>query len=357
MKIAIINRHPDDFFGGSEMQCDNIATGLRARGHDVVYIAPAGRAGHNYDRPYKILPVNANASSIASAALAEKPDIVYWRLNKYHFHDAVKKIARHNIPIIFAISHISDTQPWSSRENPRKNIVSFLKFLKQGAENLYNHRGYRYVSGIAANNPDFLNRLPVARQKFIPNGVDLAANDFSWPRPYIIWVANIKPPKQPELYIRLAKTLCDKGIDFLMIGDIQSSQFDWIRTEHDRLPCFHYLGAKSLCDTTGIIAGSLFLIHTCKPEGFSNNFIQAWLLGKPTISYGFDPASLIKNNDLGGFAGSNWDIFVSQIERLIDDPVARQAAGDRALAMARKNFSIDKTVGELEAFLHETIAR
>ena len=353
MKIAIVNRHPDDFFGGSEMQCDNIASGLCARNHDVVYIAPAGRSGHDYKRVYKIVPTQSNALSIAEATLAEKPDMVYWRLNKYHFHDAVKKFAQSNIPVVFAISHISDTKPWSARENPRKGLIPFLQFLKQGLENLYNHRGYRYVSGIASNNPDFLNILPVEKQKFIPNSVDMEATPFLWPRPYIVWVANIKPHKQPELFVRLAKTLADKGIDFLMVGDIQSAQFDWIRTEHDRLPSFHYLGPKPLHDATGIIAGSLLLVHTCKPEGFGNNFIQAWLLGKPTVSYAFDPASLIQKHDLGGFPNSDWDLFVKQVARLIDDPGARQAAGGRALAMARENFSVDRTVRELEAFLKE----
>src|SRR5690606_15840679 len=97
----------------------------------------------------------------------------------------------------------------------------------------------------------------------------------------------------------------------------------------------------------------LLNIHTCKPEGFGNIFIQAWLKHKPTVSFAFDPGGFISSNKLGGFADSDYDLFKSQITKLIEDPEHRAATGEIAYEFGRDNFSIEKTVNEIESFLAE----
>lgn len=355
MKIAIINRHPTDILGGSEMQCDNIATGLTAKGHDITYIAPAGVKGKDYGRSYKVRPVGNDSTTIANAIAEANPDIVYWRLNKYHFYGAVKEAARRNIPVVFAMSHISDSKYFTSVENPFKGLVQFLRAAKQGLLNAWNHQGYKYVSGVTTMNPDFLKLLPVEEQCFVPNSVDTTAVPFAWPRPYIVWVSNIKPAKQPELYVKLAQTLGDRGVDFLMVGQIQSEDYKWIETENARTPNFHFLGPKTPQEVNGMLAGAQMLVHTCKPEGFGNNFIQAWLQGKPTVTFEFDPAGYIAQNGLGGYANANWDEFVMLVAGLIDNADKRTATGEKALHFAEKSFSIARTVDTLEAFLKKVI--
>ena len=105
----------------------------------------------------------------------------------------------------------------------------------------------------------------------------------------------------------------------------------------------------------GILEQSLFLVHTCKPEGFGNNFIQAWFQRKPTITYEFDPASYIEDNQLGGCAHNDWGRFVELTRGLIADPALRKAAGERGYIFADQNFTIDKTVQEIEDFMKELI--
>ena len=355
MKVVLVNRHPNDVIGGSEMQCDGIATRLSQRGHEVIYVAPAGNKQKDYQTNYNVIAVESDAKTIANVVLDQKPDIVYWRFNKYHFHDAVRLIAKQNIPIVFGVSHVNDTKMWSCRENIFSGVIPFLKGLKQGLLNLYNHFGFKYVDAVTVNNPEHMNLLSIEDQCFVPNSISDNAAPFSWQRPYIVWVSNIKPAKRPELFVELAKNLSDSNVDFLMIGNIQSEQYRWIESENQRTPNFHFLGPKSLEEVNGIIKQSIFLIHTCKPEGFPSVFLQAWLKSKPTITYEYDPGEFISKNKLGGVANNDWTNFVSMTKDLIDNKEERDAAGKRANDFAVDLFAAENTIQILEKLLQKTI--
>jgi glycosyltransferase involved in cell wall biosynthesis len=355
MKIVLVNRHPSDVIGGSEIQSAGIAIRLNALEHEITFVAPAGDAGKNYDTVYKVIPVVSDAEEIAKAVIAQKPDIVYWRFNKYHFHDAVQKIAAHNIPIVFAVSHISDTQPWSYRETMTSGLSSFLKGIKQGVLNVYNHRGFKYIDGVTVNNIEQLNLLSIKKQQLVNNSITNEAIPFSWSRPYVVWVSNIKPAKQPELFVKLAKHFLKKDIDFLMIGRIQHADYEWLKTANEETQNFYYLGPKKLEEVNGIIEKSLFLVHTCKPEGFSSVFLQAWLKAKPTVSYEFDPGGYVTHENLGGVANQDWLSFIKITQAFIEDSDIRERVGKRAYNFAINNFAADKTTKTLESFLRDIL--
>ncbi len=333
------------------MQCDIIAHGLHARGHDVVYIAPNGNGASDYNKNYRVIPVENSASSISDAVIAFAPEIVYWRYNKYHFNRAVKKISASKISVIFAVSHISDTKLWSSREN---FFRAPFKYLKQGLQNLYNHAGFSNVRGLTVNNSDYLGLLPVNPQSFIANAVTAGIVPFSWPRPFVVWIANIKPHKQPEKFVELAKEF--PNMDFLMVGSMQDESYRWIENESGARN-FYYLGAKTPEEVNGILAQSLFLIHTCKPEGFCNNMIQAWLQKKPVVTLAFDPAGYIRKHGLGAFAHNDWKVFVEQVDEYLRDPSLREQVGERAQAFAKITFSAEQSVQKLESLMFEILGK
>lgn len=350
MRIAFVNRHPDDVVGGSEIQCDMLASEL-ARAHDIIYIAPAGCLAKNYRKNYTVVPVGSNSRSISDAIIKAKPDIVYWRFNKYYFHLTARRLAKHRIPIVFAVSHINDTKLCSHRENIKNGPKSILKAIKQSILTCWNHTGFRYVQGVTVDNNDHLRLAPVKNKIFIPNTITKEASPFAWDRPYIIWVSNIKPAKRPELYVNLAKEFERDGIDFLMIGNIQSSSYDWITDKEKTPDNFHYLGPKTLEEVNGAIKNSLFLVHTCMPEGFGIVFLQAWLQSKPTISYDFEPCGYITNEKLGNVAHGNWDNFVNISKNFIENKSLRDEIGQRAREFSTHKFSSQESANKLEQFL------
>lgn len=361
MKILIVNTHLFDAVGGSEVQCEIIARGLQARGHEVLYFAVKGKKHppRQYHTSYAVWPSALTPEALKEALRDFKPDIVYWRSNKKHLLESARIIKEFDTPIVFAASHISDVKHWHVREkilvNSIRNLKSALFTLRQTIRNQYNHRALRIIDGLVVNNADFLHISDVSRQVFIPNSAEDKVVPFSWPRPFCVWVSQIKGRKNPEQYVELARRMQDSGIDFLMVGAIQAPKYEWIQNSNRTPKNFYYLGAKSLEEVNGILKESLFLVHTCEPEGFPNVFIQTWMQGKPVVSLYFDPCGYIEDKALG-FVSGGMGAFARDAETLLHDANRRIAIGERARMFAGDMFDPEKNTGILERFLFRIVA-
>lgn len=350
MRVTIVNKHRFESLGGSELQCDYIATELVKRGQTVNYIVPDGTKKKYNNVNYKVQNVPFLVSELVESIIQSRPDIVYWRFNKNLFYQAAKQLKKAGIPIIFAVSHIDDLRPWlfAKGRNIRKKIKFFFV-------NRFEHRGFKYVDAITVNNSDFLKSIQFKKKEYIPNGMTSEFEPFEWERPFCIWVANIKYHKRPELFIKLAKEFEASGVDFLMVGKIQQESYSWIKEKSDLPSNFYYLGKKKVNQVNGILKKSRLHVHTCIPEGFPNIFIQAWLQGKPTVSLGYDPAGFIVQENLGYYSNENWDLFCEQAGKLIKDKKQAEDIGDRAQVFAKNEFSIEKSVDKLEKLMSEVI--
>jgi glycosyltransferase involved in cell wall biosynthesis len=102
------------------------------------------------------------------------------------------------------------------------------------------------------------------------------------------------------------------------------------------------------------LKNSLFLVHTCNPEGFSNIFIQAWLQAKPAVSLLFAPDGFIEKHQIGYFS-RDMDAMCRQITRLIEDEPLRRAMGLRAQEVAGHLFHPENNVREFERFFKEVL--
>ncbi len=374
MKIVIVNKHRLDVIGGSEIQCDLIAECLSSRGHDVIY-AVMSPTKASYDVPYRGVPVaRPGLATWMHLLKRERPDVIYWRYNKKNILPALCVSRVLGIPFVFSISHIRDVRTWTySGESPFARYLSgwhsSLPFPRR-LFSLVRPRKLRYLfdplrsalvklslrlfaAGYISNN-DFGPLIPGPRKRIIRNSIIPDLIPFSWPRPFVVWVANIKPRKNPEFFMRLAEELRDTGVDFLMIGGIQSEEYRYIEESPAR-DNFFYLGKKSPSEVNGIIAASLFLVHTCNPEGFPNNLIQAWTQGKATVSLLFDPNGFIESHSLGLFS-RDFDRLVTDVRGLIEDAETRGRLGNNAREFARKNFDPDNNVAQLESFLNDLLS-
>ncbi len=363
MRVLLVNQHPEDVLGGSEMQTDLIARGLHARGHDVVYGAVGGRGG--YAAPYAVEPLPRPVRRPLSALLRRvRPDVVYWRYNKFHLLRAAFATRRAGARFVFALSHVSDTEPWIyagttllPKNLDRSGVLGALRALyalRLVARARLDYAGFRFVDGVTSLNRDYVGRVPVERQVAIHNAVPEGVVPFSWPRPYILWVANIKSRKNPGRFVELAARCAGRGVDFLMVGKIQEPGYSYLEEGPARVPRhFHYLGAKAPEEVNGMLAGAMMLVNTCDPEGFGNNFIQAWRVGCPTVTLYFDPEGLIERERVGFASGTPEKLF-DDVGRLIDDVELRSRMRERACALGER-FSRERMVDDVERFLAEVV--
>jgi glycosyltransferase involved in cell wall biosynthesis len=363
MKIVIVNQHHTDALGGSEIQCDIIATYLSRFGHEIVYLAVAAKQV-SYAAAYRVIPLRSFSFFCLLRTLREiNPDVIYWRYNKKGLlvFAFIARLLR--IRFIYAMSHVSDSKAWVRSGNhpferflyairTANNARTWLRsipLLRDPAISVANYLAIPlFVDAVVYQVSDLLDTLPVRRQLVVRNTMRREASEFLWPRPYVVWVASVKTKKNPEMYLELARGLKEVNADFLMVGSIQDKNYEFLTRISETN--FYYLGPKSLLDVNGILQNSLFLVHTCNPEGFPNNMIQAWLQAKPTVSLYYDPESFIEQKNIG-FYSRNFDDFVRHVRRLIEDTELREQMGARAARFASETFDPERNVRQLESFM------
>lgn len=353
MRVAIVNQHPQDVLGGSEIQCDLIARGLVLRGHHVVYVAVAGCG--EYRVPYEVRTAPFRGSAIAQACVDAEPEVVYWRLNLRSFRAAAAGLRRAGVPLVFAVSNRNDVNPWRSPTMVAGGLQDRLLRLAFQLYHRWNYTGWRHVEGAVTLNGDLLDRIPATRRAHIPNAMPRNTVSFSWERPYAVWVANLKPHKRPEACLEISDLLAGLGVDLLMVGHNRHIRYQTFGSARALPASLHYLGPRKLEEVNGMLANSRFLVHTGYPEGFGNVFIQAWLQGRPVVSFEFDPEGLITREGLGLCAQGDMQLFRRQIQWLVEHPEEAQRLGGRAREFASSQFDLDRNLNLLEAFLWEVV--
>jgi glycosyltransferase involved in cell wall biosynthesis len=364
VRVAVVNHHPHDVTGGSELQCDLVARGLSGRGHDVVYVAVghapgADAGGGTVDLPYALVPAAQDPRSLADAVLATAPDVVYWRFNRRGLREVARLLSGAGVPLVVALAHVDDVTPWPSWPWPgpgstlrdrASDLRSRLRWRRQLA-------AYRDVAAIASQREDLLGAVPyrtVALQRHIPNMMDPTLADapaFHHPRPFVAWVANLKPRKRPELLPALADALAPHGVDVLVAGTLQDERYAWLTQPDPSRPNLRYLGALPTPEVVSLLAAARCLAVTAMPEGFSNVMLQAWWSGTPTVSLDYDPDGLVRRESLGSVADGDLGRFHAEVTRLATVEEGRASDAHRTASFARTMFEPDAILAAVEELL------
>ena len=157
----------------------------------------------------------------------------------------------------------------------------------------------------------------------------------------VVWVANLKPVKQPAVFVRMARDLLGmRGVKFIMIGRALNTK--WYREmlkEMSALENLEYLGERSLKEVNEVLARAHIFVNTSTYEGFPNTFIQAWMRKVPVVSLNVNPDNIIDRNRIGFFS-KTYNQMVKDVARLIQDSKLRHDMGERAQTFAFDNFSM-----------------
>lgn len=358
MRVLILAQHLSRALGGIEIQCDLTARQLAAIGHAVCYGAAGGTAGMPAPATYAIDTWKPGDAAQTAALIARaRPDVVYLRHNKAGLRVTARAAARAGVPLVFAASSLQDVRAYSyhakhARWTPRRLASVAWQCLRSR----WNWSGFRWVSAAVSLNADYTQRLPAPLRRHIPDSMEAATLPFHWPRRFVAWVAQIKDYKNPGAYVELARRCADLDIDFLMIGAVVSPRYDWIAHGADLPRSFHYLGVRTPAEVNGVLAAAAALVHTCDPEGFGNNFIQAWLQGTPTLSLYFDPGGTIARERLGSVPG-DLPGLERDLRNLLADENARAQMGARAQTYARRHHDPAVNVRRLAELFEEVVGR
>lgn len=158
----------------------------------------------------------------------------------------------------------------------------------------------------------------------------------------VAWVANIKPFKQPEIFVRLARDFAGRdNVKFVMVGAPPLADSAWpaLAQEITATPNLSYVGALPQEAVNDLLDRAHLFVNTSTAEGFANTFIQAWMRRVPVLSLSVDPDGLLSSGKYGLCADGNYDVMRVMTDRLISDSGLRDRMGVHAAEYALSTHS------------------
>ena len=159
---------------------------------------------------------------------------------------------------------------------------------------------------------------------------------FDTDRKTILAIARVFPPKQPQLFIEVAKLL--QQYNFVWIGNQREV------TEYGPLPenCY-FLGnisnAGAYCSKADI------LMLPSNYEGLPMVILEAMSFGKPVVASNVGGVSEIVQNDVNGYALENSaSLFAERIQYILENKDIYEKFSCNAMEMFNKTLTVDKMV-------------
>jgi glycosyltransferase involved in cell wall biosynthesis len=342
--------HWKALMAGSEYQISCLVERLiLSNRYDIYYLTR--RMNPNFTpRGYKIIQVAQgqgfrrfgeffDARKLIRLLKAIRPDVMYQRVACGYTGIAAYYARQSDCKLVWHVAHEMEVQPF---DRVLSKNMAFRYIDKKVAE-----YGIRHATNIIVQTrqqQEFLERYygrkPSAR---IPNGHPLPKERVCKPDSVeIVWIANLKQWKQPELFINLARDLEElRDVRFTMIGgSLWSTErhSEFLRKTEAR-PNLTYLGARTQDEVNSILGRAHIFVNTSVQEGFPNTFIQAWMRQVPVVSLNVNPDDVLTENSIG-FVSGTYEKMKQDLIYLIERPDHRRKMGQNAQAYAFKTYSM-----------------
>ena len=288
----MLSRSRIPVMGGAELQQTMVATTLARRGYDVSMVSHdyGQEDGAEVDgvRVHKMCSPSAGIkvirfvyprfTSLWQALKRADADVYYQRCAGVSTGFLAAFCKTHGRRSIYAGASDVDFEPGRTE-------IPFVR------DRLIYEYGLRNVDAIFAQNE---YQVESARRNYgreavlVPNCYDLCAGKRADPRGYVLWVANVRKVKRPELLLEIARRMPD--VRFVMAGgsdrDRRSLQYaEGMREALAALPNVTVNGFVPFEEAERLFDGARVVLNTSKYEGFPNTFLQAWARGAPTVAF------------------------------------------------------------------------
>jgi len=354
--------------GGAELQMYYLAQELIKKGCEVHYLTTDVKSNEmNVENKIIVHGVEKGNTKFVKNLLDDiSPDLLYLRSRNTNISFYMKAVLSSNIPYIYAFAtdiHVNKYytigEMWKYFFSGKFYILLkffklynedrlFLNFLKNAIV-ITTQNKFQYQGAIK-----LLNReINVLIQRNIFNHDVKHKKERFNDVINIVWIANIKPHKRPEIFLKLAQKLKFNNVNFMMVGRCTDDDLILkIQKFEQKNINFNFLGKVSQEKVFEILEGADIFINTTEPglEGFPNSFIQAWFYSIPVISLDIDPDELIVKNDLGFYANSSVVELINLTSNLILDHNLRKQLSENSFKFASQNFSV-KNYEEMFNFL------
>lgn len=341
--------------GGAELQSYQIANELKST-HDIYFISiddSISKMTKKYENGFTVylLPKNklsrrlfthnefVNYYKVKHILNEIKPDILYQRCACYNTWIACKLKDKYNYKFIYHCASDLEVKPLELRYG--------IKGLFNRLERFIVRKSLRKADCIYVQNSFQFDKL---RSIYPSQNIKIVYN-FSYPpqstceKSYdhikVMWVANVKPIKNPECYLQIVRKFAEvRNITFYMIGGEGSPQLmNEIKALMNEQENFMYLGRLHNSEINLMLEEAHLLVNTSLNEGFSNVFVQSWFRGVQVLSLNSDPDNLISHYDLGIIANGDQSRIVDYLKDFINGGDERIDVAIKIMEFAHSTLS------------------
>jgi glycosyltransferase involved in cell wall biosynthesis len=349
LKLCIIvPAHWEAIMGGSQYQAKVLIDRLLADYDvEIVYLTtradpqfePSGYRIERFSDRSGIRRYGAffDAARLYRALRRLAPDAILQYVGCAHTGIAAFYAKRHGCRMIYRVTNDTQVNPetaewWCVHQHVERRFLEY---------------GIRHADAILAQTRYQASQLRLRYGRdnvaIVPNfhPTPAEAERVSAPLKRVLWIANLKPQKGPEAFVRLAVKFADRDdVRFTMIGRPMDDG-EWTRATLATIaaaPNVDYLGAQTQEQVNEALVHADLLVCTSDYEGFANTFIQAWLRRVPVASLHVDPDGLLSRAKLGVVSHTE-DRLYADVAELLDSPQRRSEIGARCRAYAAANHS------------------
>lgn len=340
--------------GGAEFQVNCLTDELVTTGkYDISFVA---RAAPSEQKPGQLdvrgiadspkrprLGYLMDSAPLYKTLLRVRPDVLYQRVGCGYTGIAALFGRRYRVPMIWHVAHDTDVSPSVLPGSPNFLTRTLEKHALQfGLRNAFKiicqtHEQARLLEH------HYDRRADAVIPNFHPAPRELI--DKSGPLT-VLWIANLKRFKRPEIFVRLAAELRDlRDVRFIMVGSpATASRRDrqWqqeLAQAISNTPNLQYVGPKSQAQVNEWLASSHLLVSTSMKEGFPNTFVQAWLRRVSVVSLDVDPDRVLRDAGMGICVNSA-EQLAGAVRDLLKDTARRDLLGMRAQCYALEQHSL-----------------
>jgi glycosyltransferase involved in cell wall biosynthesis len=345
-RLCIVDPHETE--GGAEYQISLLIDALVDK-YEVHYLAHFPDGGDR-TRKYRVAQIGGGGAVRRLGYLADGPSL-YRTLQKIDPCLIYQRVAcgytgvcalysrRRGVPLVWHVAHDTDVMP--------ENLDRSRNFVRLRLEKWAVEYGLRRATRIVAQT----RRQSELLQRNYGRTADAVIFNFHPPPREtidkegaltVVWIANLKPWKRPEVFVRLAQSFGGRGdVRFIMVGapaPPSDSQAALMRSI-DAAPNLQYVGRKSHEEVNELLARAHVFVNTSTHEGFPNTFVQAWQRDVAVVSLSVDPDEVLKREQVGIAAHTEQDLQAG-VRTLIERPElrARYALRGREHALAHHSL-------------------
>jgi glycosyltransferase involved in cell wall biosynthesis len=350
-KICIVD--PYEHGGGAEYQISLLIDALAGSGDYEIHYLAHFLDGRDRQRSYQATRIGSSSApprfgymtdawSLYRALRSIDPGIIYQRVACAYTGICAFYAHRRAIPLLWHVAHDTDVTPQALERG--RNILRLR--MEKSAVEFGARRATRIVVQTRHQANLLLKNYSRTADAVIPNFHPPAAESIEKSGPLtVIWIANFKSWKQPEIFVRLARNLRAYGeVRFVMVGAPAAASGNeyWqkgLMQDIQNTPNLRYVGPQSHAEVNELLARAHVFVNTSTHEGFPNTFIQAWLRDVAIVSLHVDPDQVLEREGVG-IAAHSESRLAPAVRELIDNPDLRAAYVARGRAHAQAHHSL-----------------